>query len=72
MTDENREGQAQPIKIYRNPKSGSLRVTGSADFVDAEGRVIESRTDFKLCGCGKTQDAPFCDGSHKQSQENQC
>jgi len=55
--------------IYRNPKSGSMRFTGTVDFVDADGNVIETRTDFKLCGCGLSQEAPFCDGSHKQSHK---
>jgi len=53
-------------KIFRSPKSGSLRFTGTADFVDAEGKVIETRTDFKLCGCGRSKEAPFCDGSHHE------
>ena len=56
-------------KIYRNPNSGSMRFTGTADFVDADGKIIESRTDFKLCGCGRSQEKPFCDGSHKENKE---
>ncbi len=56
-------------KIFRNPESGSLRFTGTADFVDSEGNVIESRRDFKLCGCGRSSDKPFCDGSHKQIEK---
>ena len=55
-------------KIFRNPKSGSLRFTGTVDFIDAEGSVLETRTDFKLCGCGKSQEKPFCDGSHKDDK----
>jgi len=43
-----------------------MRVTGSADFVDADGNLIETKTDFKLCGCGRSQIKPFCDGSHKE------
>ena len=59
-------------KIFINPRSGSIRFTGTADFVDAEGNIIETRTDFKLCGCGLTKDKPFCDSSHKANlQENQ-
>jgi CDGSH-type Zn-finger protein len=46
-----------------------MRFTGTADFVDADGTIIESRTDFKLCGCGKSQEKPFCDGSHKENKE---
>jgi CDGSH-type Zn-finger protein len=29
------------------------------------GNVLETRTDFKLCGCGRSKEKPFCDGSHK-------
>lgn len=52
-------------KIFINPNSGSMRFTGTVDFIDADGNVLETRTDFKLCGCGKSQEKPFCDGSHK-------
>jgi len=45
-----------------------MRFTGTADFVDSEGNIIESRTDFKLCGCGHSKEKPFCDGSHKENQ----
>lgn len=56
-------------KIFINPKSGSIRFTGTADFVDADGNVIETKTDFKLCGCSLSQDKPWCDGSHKAKYE---
>lgn len=45
--------------------NGSIRVTGTVDFVDAEGNVLESKTDFSLCRCGHSKEKPFCDGSHK-------
>ena len=48
-------------------KNGSLRVTGTVDFVDAEGNVIESKTDFSLCRCGHSKEKPFCDGSHRDA-----
>ncbi|MFM8627498.1 MAG: CDGSH iron-sulfur domain-containing protein [Candidatus Nanopelagicus sp.] len=47
-------------------KNGSVRVTGTVDFVDAEGNVIESKTDFSLCRCGASKEKPFCDGSHRE------
>lgn len=53
-------------KIFINPKSGSIRFTGTVDFVDADGKVLETKTDFKLCGCGHSQDKPWCDGSHNE------
>ena len=48
-------------------KNGSVRVTGTADFVDAEGTVIETKTDFSLCRCGASKEKPFCDGSHRDA-----
>ena len=48
-------------------KNGSVRVTGTADFVDAEGNVIETKTDFSLCRCGASKEKPFCDGSHRDA-----
>jgi CDGSH-type Zn-finger protein len=44
-----------------------VRVTGTADFVDAEGNVIETKTDFSLCRCGASKEKPFCDGSHRDA-----
>ena len=42
-------------------KNGSVRVTGTADFVDAEGNVIETKTDFSLCrgGCHRKMASPL-------------
>jgi len=50
--------------IFQNPKSGSIKVDGTFQVVDAEGKVIKTVTDPKLCGCGLSQDKPFCDQSH--------
>ncbi len=50
--------------IFQNPKSGSIKVEGTFQVVDAEGRVIKTVTDPKLCGCGLSQEKPFCDKSH--------
>ncbi len=51
---------------FINPASGSIRLTGEVDFVDAEGNVIESIDAPKLCGCGLSKDKPRCDGSHNE------
>ncbi len=45
--------------------NGSIRVTGMVDFVDENGTVLETRTDFSLCRCGHSQTKPFCDGAHR-------
>ena len=51
---------------FINPASGSIRLTGEVDFVDADGKVIESIDAPKLCGCGLSKEKPRCDGSHKE------
>ena len=48
--------------------NGSIRVTGTVDFVDADGNVLESKTDFSLCRCGYSKEKPFCDGSHRAAE----
>ena len=47
--------------------NGSIRVTGEVDFVDAEGKVVEIKSDFSLCRCGASKDKPYCDGSHRDA-----
>ena len=47
--------------------NGSLRVTGTVDFVDAEGNIIKTETNFSLCRCGHSKEKPFCDGSHREA-----
>ena len=50
--------------IFVNPKSGSIKISGEVDVVDVDGKVIESLTNPKLCGCGLSKDKPWCDSSH--------
>jgi CDGSH-type Zn-finger protein len=52
-------------KVFINPKSGSIRITGTVEMVDSEGKALETRENPKFCGCGQSKEKPFCDGSHK-------
>ncbi|MDC0380949.1 CDGSH iron-sulfur domain-containing protein [Flavobacteriaceae bacterium] len=47
--------------------TGKVVVTNAKQvtLLDAEGNEIPTRNRFSLCNCGKTLDAPFCDGAHK-------
>ncbi|HUW88028.1 MAG TPA: CDGSH iron-sulfur domain-containing protein [Candidatus Paceibacterota bacterium] len=56
---------SENTKMYFKP-NGSIHVTGTVDFVDAQGKVIRTETDFKLCRCGHSKNQPFCDSSHKE------
>ena len=51
-------------RVYINPKSGSIKAKGIYDVVDELGNVKNTVTDPKFCGCGLSQDKPFCDKSH--------
>ena len=56
-------------KVFINPNSGSIRITGTVDFVDADGNVTSTVENPKFCGCGRSKDKPFCDGSHKEANK---
>jgi CDGSH-type Zn-finger protein len=56
---------ADKAKVFVNPKSGSIRITGEVDLVDSDGVVIGTLENPKFCGCGQSKEKPFCDGSHK-------
>jgi CDGSH-type Zn-finger protein len=59
------ENASEGVKAFVNPKSGSIRITGTVDFVDAEGNFTSKVENPKFCGCGLSKEKPFCDGSHK-------
>jgi CDGSH-type Zn-finger protein len=60
---------SENAKVFINPTSGSIRITGTVDFVDVEGNVISTMENPKFCGCGLSKDKPFCDGSHKEKNQ---
>jgi len=44
--------------------SGPIRVRGGIPIESADGTTYEIRNRAALCRCGKSQNKPFCDGSH--------
>jgi len=47
-------------------KDGPLMVFGDTEITHDDGRVEVKKRSSAFCRCGKTQNGPFCDGSHKQ------
>jgi CDGSH-type Zn-finger protein len=45
--------------------NGPLWVRGGIPVESADGSVYEVRNRVTLCGCGKSCNKPFCDGSHR-------
>jgi CDGSH-type Zn-finger protein len=43
---------------------GPLWVRGGVEIEAADGYVYETRNRVTLCGCGRSMNKPFCDGSH--------
>jgi CDGSH-type Zn-finger protein len=64
------ESSVDRVKAFVNPKSGSIRITGTVDFVDADGNVTNTLVNPKFCGCGLSKEKPFCDGSHKEKTQS--
>lgn len=49
------------IKMVKN---GPLIVKGAAKVMDPDGKLIRESNHIVLCVCGKSDNKPFCDGSH--------
>jgi CDGSH-type Zn-finger protein len=49
--------------------NGSVRVEGSFEIVDQNGKLFDlgGRTAVSLCRCGQSATKPFCDGAHRAS-----
>ncbi len=50
------------IKVMDN---GPYIVTGDVVVQDVEGNRFETKEQFALCRCGRSQTKPFCDGAHR-------
>jgi CDGSH-type Zn-finger protein len=61
---------ARPLTIVCKPK-GTIVIEGAVIIRDPEGNEIPQPPAkhpgiVKLCGCGRSENKPFCDGSHKK------
>jgi|TARA_B110000263_G_scaffold249789_1_gene268540 CDGSH-type Zn-finger protein len=54
----------EKIHIFRKEK-GQIVIEGAVKLTDDQGNEIPHGERFTLCGCGKSQKLPFCDGAHK-------
>ena len=53
--------------------NGSVKIDGDFEIVDTAGNVygLQGRTIVSLCRCGRSNNKPFCDGSHKDHFEHE-
>lgn len=55
------------ISLIEDPQknvSGPIWVKGGVPIESCDGRTYEIRNRVTLCRCGKSENKPFCDGSH--------
>lgn len=58
------------ISLTEDPEmkvSGPIWVKGEVPIESSNGQEYEKRNRVTLCRCGKSQNKPFCDGSHIES-----
>ena len=46
-------------------KNGPMIVKGLENFIDSNGKRLETKPAMGLCRCGASLNKPFCDGNHK-------
>jgi CDGSH-type Zn-finger protein len=59
------------IAVVESPAGellGPFWVRGGIPIESANGEIYEIRNRVTLCGCGKSSNKPFCDGSHRQKK----
>lgn len=49
------------IKIQKN---GPLVITDPVEVIDEDGNPVDTESVVALCRCGRSDNKPFCDGSH--------
>jgi CDGSH-type Zn-finger protein len=47
--------------------NGPYECRGSFEICDAAGNLLASETETWLCRCGRSQNKPYCDGSHEKT-----
>jgi CDGSH-type Zn-finger protein len=48
--------------------SGPIWVRGGIPIESVDGETYEIRNRVTLCGCGRSSNKPFCDGTHRQKE----
>jgi CDGSH-type Zn-finger protein len=62
--EEKKEFKSQAtIEVQDN---GPIKITGNILLRDAKRDIMESPEEVYLCRCGRSQNKPYCDESHKK------
>jgi CDGSH-type Zn-finger protein len=58
--------QVKPQAIIEVIESGPIKISGNIVIKDMKRGTEESPREVWLCRCGKSENKPFCDESHKK------
>jgi hypothetical protein len=62
--EENKEFKPQAIiEVIDN---GPIKITGNILLSDSKRDIMDSPQEIYLCRCGRSQNKPYCDESHKK------
>ena len=75
MSDHELPSAPRPVRITIKPL-GTIVIEGPAIVCDKDGNeipqpVFKQPGVVKFCGCGRSGNKPFCDGSHKKVNSEQ-
>ncbi|HVN57824.1 MAG TPA: CDGSH iron-sulfur domain-containing protein [Bacteroidales bacterium] len=56
----------RPQAIIEITDNGPVKITGNILLSDSKKDIMESPAEVYLCRCGRSQNKPYCDGSHKK------
>lgn len=64
MMEENK--QSKPQAIIEVTENGPLKITGNIIIKDMKRGIEDNSKEVLLCLCGKSENKPYCDDSHKK------
>ena len=62
--EDNKENKSQ--SVIEVIDFGPLKITGNFLIKDLQRNQEDSSSEVKLCRCGKSENKPYCDESHKK------
>ncbi len=55
-----------PQAVIEIIDNGPIKITGNILISDYKRDIMDSSEEVYLCRCGKSDNKPYCDGSHKR------
>ncbi len=64
---EDQKKTAEPAATVTITGRGPIHIEGRFELIEASGAKLAVENNLiKICGCGRSQNMPLCDGTHKK------